>query len=216
MSLVGINSLPDELVKEILSDILIVSEDDFVYAGPSSPFGRKVIPSSEVLLVSKRWLRIGSPLFHECVVLRNSAQANAFYGFIKGKIGAQVKGYVRRVRLEGNFGAIVGRIFAALSNANITQLNLLLPACREENVLGLAHGLSTVSPSRVILGVLLGKLWKNSSIMLQVLSDKVKEWTKLASLHLLSSHEKNFIKPQSVHLRFTSSEDPPMPENSSH
>ena len=179
----GVDSLPDELVKEILSEILVVSEDDFIYVGPSSPFGCKVVPSSEVLLVSKRWLRIGSPLFHECVVLRNSAQANAFYGFIKGKIGGQVRGYVRRVRLEGNFGAIIGKIFAALPN--ITELSLRLPGCREENVTGLVQGLSGVNPDRVVLGVPSPRLWKNSLALVKTLSDQVKQWSKLASISFI-------------------------------
>ncbi|KAL5526421.1 hypothetical protein ACEPAF_8144 [Sanghuangporus sanghuang] len=170
---VSVHSLPDELAKEILSDILIVPEDEFSHVGPSSPFGRKVSSSSDVLLVSKRWLRIGTPLLYDCVVLRNSAQANAFYGFIKGKVGSQVKGYVRRMRLEGSFGAVVGKIFAILPG--ISDLYLRLPVTREENVNGLVQGLPKLNPTRVIFERDGSKFWKNSFTMMATLGNAVRQ-----------------------------------------
>ncbi|KAL5526431.1 hypothetical protein ACEPAF_8154 [Sanghuangporus sanghuang] len=170
---VSVHSLPDELAKEILSDILIVPEDEFSHVGPSSPFGRKVSSSSDVLLVSKRWLRIGTPLLYDCVVLRNSAQANAFYGFIKGKVGSQVKGYVRRMRLEGSFGAVVGKIFAILPG--ISELYLRLPVTREENVNGLVQGLPKLNPTRVIFERDGRKFWKNSFTMMTTLGNAVRQ-----------------------------------------
>ncbi|KAL5486169.1 hypothetical protein ACEPAI_7213 [Sanghuangporus weigelae] len=170
---VSFHSLPDELVKEILSDILTVPEDEFSHVGPSSPFGRKVSSSSDVLLVSKRWLRIGTPLLHECVVLRSSAQANAFYGFIRGKVGSQVKGYVRRIRLEGSFGAVVGKTFAILPG--ISDLYLRLPVSREENVNGSVQGLPKLNPTRVIFELACSKFWKNSFTMMATLGNAVRQ-----------------------------------------
>ncbi|KAL5525625.1 hypothetical protein ACEPAG_6961 [Sanghuangporus baumii] len=179
---VSVHSLPDELVKEILSETLSVPEDEFSYVGPSSPFGRKVSSSSDVLLVSKRWLRIGTPLLHECVVLRSSAQANSFYGFIKGKVGSQVKGYVRRMRLEGSFGAVVGKIFAILPG--ISDLYLRLPVTREENVNGLVQGLPKLNPTRVILELSPSKLRKNSLKMMAALNHEVRQWVTLHTFRI--------------------------------
>ncbi|KAL5525638.1 hypothetical protein ACEPAG_6974 [Sanghuangporus baumii] len=177
---VSVHSLPDELVKEILSEILSVPEDEFSYVGPSSPFGRKVSSSSDVLLVSKRWLRIGTPLLHECVVLRSSAQANSFYGFIKGKVGSQVKGYVRRMRLEGSFGAVVGKIFAILPG--ISDLYLRLPVTREENVHGLVQGLPKLNPTRVIFELSSSKLWKNSYTLMAALDHEMRQSPQEATI----------------------------------
>ncbi|KAL5504278.1 hypothetical protein ACEPAH_8352 [Sanghuangporus vaninii] len=179
---ISVHSLPDELAKEVLSNILIVPEDEFSHVGPSSPFGRKVSSSSDVLLVSKRWLRIGTPLLYECVVLRNSAQANAFYGFIKGKVGSQVKGYVRRMRLEGSFGAVVGKMFAILPG--ISELYLRLPVTREENVNGLVQGLPKLNPTRVIFELSPSKLWKNSFTMMAALSHEVRQWVTLHTFRI--------------------------------
>ncbi|KAL5504292.1 hypothetical protein ACEPAH_8366 [Sanghuangporus vaninii] len=156
---VSVHSLPDELAKEILSDILIVPEDEFSHVGPSSPFGRKVSSSSDVLLVSKRWLRIGTPLLYECVVLRNSAQANAFYGFIKGK--------------DRSFGAVVGKMFAILPG--ISELYLRLPVTREENVNGLVQGLPKLNPTRVIFERAGSKYWKNSFTMMAILVNAARQ-----------------------------------------
>ncbi|KAL5486157.1 hypothetical protein ACEPAI_7201 [Sanghuangporus weigelae] len=179
---VSVHSLPDELVREILSDILTVPEDDFSHVGPSSPFGRKVSSSSDVLLVSKRWLRIGTPLLHECVVLRSSAQANAFYGFIRGKVGNQVKGYVRRMRLEGSFGAVVGKIFAILPG--ISDLYLRLPVTREENVNGLVQGLPKLNPTRVIFELSPSKLRKNSFTLMAALNHEMRQWVTLHTFRI--------------------------------
>ncbi|KAL5525637.1 hypothetical protein ACEPAG_6973 [Sanghuangporus baumii] len=168
----NVDSLPDELVKEILSDILTVPEDEFSHVGPLSPFGRKVSSSSDVLLVSKRWLRIGTPLLHECIVLRSSAQADALYGFIRGKTGSQVNGYVRRIRLEGSFGAVVGKIFAVLPD--ISDLYSRLPSHRGENVNSLLQGLLRVNPIRLILEAPRNDLRKNSFTMITAITHAVK------------------------------------------
>ncbi|KAL5504290.1 hypothetical protein ACEPAH_8364 [Sanghuangporus vaninii] len=182
MSPVSVDTLPDELVKEILSEVSIVPEDEFSHVGPSSPFGRKVSSSSDALLVSKRWLQIGTPLLHECTVLRSSAQADALYGFIRGKTGSQVKGYVRRIRLEGSFGAVIGKIFAVLPN--IPDLYLRLPSHRGENVNGLLRGLLRLNPIRLILEVPRNDLKKNSFTKIAAITQAVKQWTSLASILL--------------------------------
>ncbi|KAL5486158.1 hypothetical protein ACEPAI_7202 [Sanghuangporus weigelae] len=175
----NIDSLPDELVKEVLSDVLAVSEDEFSHVGPLSPFGRKVSSSSDALLVSKRWLRIGTPILHESIVLRSSAQADALYGFIRGNFGSQVKGYVRRIRLEGSFGAVVGKIFTVLPN--ISDLYLRLPSHRGENVNGLLQGLLRLNPIRLILEVPRNDLRKNSFTMITAITHAVKHWTSLST-----------------------------------
>lgn len=179
MTTVSINTIPEEILKEILADALIVPDDDFSKADGPSPFGHILTSSSEILLINKRWLRIATPFLYECIVLRNTPQAQAFHKTLRGKLGPQLKRFVRRVRLEASFGAFTDKIFTALPG--ITDLFLRLPSNLGEIVNGTVKGLPKLSPTRVIFEFTDDSLWKNTFMMAEALCRALRTWKTLVS-----------------------------------
>ena len=80
-------TLPEELLKEILKYHFSVSEEMFFWFPHTHPgrwqeryqtFRRKLAhPPSGLLLVSKRWLRIGTPLLYSDVVILEQKHTKA-------------------------------------------------------------------------------------------------------------------------------------------
>ncbi|KAJ7119067.1 hypothetical protein C8R44DRAFT_923002 [Mycena epipterygia] len=65
------NSLPDEIISEILSPALKVSDEVFSDTADVSPFATYSESSSAYLLVCKAWLRVATPLLNNVVILRS-------------------------------------------------------------------------------------------------------------------------------------------------
>lgn len=184
MATACIDSIPDEILKEILSGILIVPDDDFTKVDGPSPFGHSLISSSDMLLISKRWLRVATPLLYECIVLRSTPQAQAFYNALRGKAGPQLKCFTHRIRLEASFGAVTDKIFTALPE--ITDLFLKFPSSADEKVNGLVQGLSKLNPTRVIFEFTEASRWKNTGLMSEALCEALRNWKALVRPFFLS------------------------------
>ncbi|KAJ7699467.1 hypothetical protein B0H14DRAFT_3653002 [Mycena olivaceomarginata] len=71
------HSLPDEIISEILSPALKVSDEVFSDTSRVSPFSKYSESTSAYLLVCKSWLRVATPLLYNVVILRSKAQAKA-------------------------------------------------------------------------------------------------------------------------------------------
>ncbi|KAJ7166447.1 hypothetical protein C8R43DRAFT_836059, partial [Mycena crocata] len=69
--------IPNEIIHEILSPALCVSEEAFSATSPDLPFAKISESSSAFLLVSKAWLRVATPLLYNIVIIRFKAQAQA-------------------------------------------------------------------------------------------------------------------------------------------
>lgn len=59
-------TLPDEIVKEILDPLLKLSDVQFRYKPTSAPFSRN-LSSSNFIAVSKQFCRVGTPLLYHTV-----------------------------------------------------------------------------------------------------------------------------------------------------
>ena len=169
--------LPDELVGEILSPILTIREEEFSKAGSTAPSGRRSASTLSVLLVSKQFLRVGTQLLYECIVLRNKFQAASLYHVLRGGNGPHVGRFVRRMRLEGPAGDVVGKIFGRLPR--IRELYLRIPTASTEKVIGLVKGLPKLNPSRLIFEFALKSPWKNTFVTVGALCNALRTWTGL-------------------------------------
>ncbi|KAJ7177655.1 hypothetical protein C8R46DRAFT_1187964 [Mycena filopes] len=71
--------LPDEIISEILSSALKVSDERFPGTSDVSPFAKYELSTSAYLVtvVCKDWLRVVTPLLYNVVVLRSRSQVNA-------------------------------------------------------------------------------------------------------------------------------------------
>ncbi|KAJ7606642.1 hypothetical protein FB45DRAFT_438004 [Roridomyces roridus] len=139
--------LPDEIISEVLSPALKVSDELFCDTSPVSPFSSYSQSTSIYLLVCKDWLRVATPLLYHVVVLRSKSQANALQTAMKSN--PDLGRFVKKLRLEGGYGAAMHTILK--SAPNITDLFLTLSIWTPDSTIGLCKGLPLIDPHRVIL-----------------------------------------------------------------
>ncbi|KAJ7747006.1 hypothetical protein B0H16DRAFT_1421400 [Mycena metata] len=175
-------ALPDELISEILSPALKVSDEVFADTTRVSPFADPDSEStSAYLLVCKSWLRVATPLLYSVVVLRSKSQAKALgLAFSKNKSLAQ---FVKKLRVEGGFGAPLGTILKC--SPNIADLFLTFRIWADDSTAGLCKGLSLISPTRLILQ-LDGKQTGNKTVanLEDSLLEAIPKWDRLTALEL--------------------------------
>lgn len=180
------HALPDELIKEILSPALTVSDEVFSSTSGTSPFAGYSQSTSALLAVCKAWLRVATPLLYHVVVLRSKAQALALEGVLRDNklLGT----FIKKLRLEGGFGSAMYPIIMAVPN--LTKLFLSFDIWSSDSVSGLCRGLPKMNPTRVILDdkEIYPEKASNTALrqLIKALCECLKSWTNLVVL--LSIH----------------------------
>ena len=141
------SSLPDELISEILTPVLDVSDEMFSDISHISPFSYTTESYSRVLLVCKTWLRVATPLLYNTVVLRSKEQAQGLDATLHRN--KDLGRFIKRLRVEGGFGRPMHHILRC--SRNLTDLYLSLQIYSPDNTSGLVLGLPLVNPIRLIL-----------------------------------------------------------------
>jgi hypothetical protein len=141
------HSLPDEIISEILSPVLKVSDEIFSDTSKVSPFAKYSESTSAYLLVCKSWLRVSTPLLYNVVILRSKAQAKALsLALARNKELGQ---FIKKLRVEGGYGTPM--LIILQSSPNISDLFVSLEIYSSDNSSGLCKGLSLLNPNRLIL-----------------------------------------------------------------
>jgi len=176
--------LPEELLKEILSISLHVSEHDFADTGPTSPFRLITRSGSYLLVVSKRWMRVATPELYRTVILRSIAQAKRLSLALKSNPG--LGSHVRQLRIEGAYGDALRHIAARCSF--VTDICISLRVWSHDNASGLVVALTQLAPTRVVLTLAPEKLPSNRQHdeLLQALCKHIKTWNSLVCLEKLT------------------------------
>ncbi|KAK7035983.1 F-box domain-containing protein [Favolaschia claudopus] len=171
------SSLPDELVSEILSPALKVSDEVFSNTDHVSPFATYGESTSAYLIVCKSWLRVATPLLYNTVVLRSKAQAKSLATVLSGS--SELGHFIKKLRVEGGFGPAMQTILRC--SPNITDLFLTLEIYSSDNTGGLCRGLSLINPSRFILQDFKDKILDNKMVsqLLEALSQSSGKWSNL-------------------------------------
>ncbi|KAJ7164744.1 hypothetical protein C8R43DRAFT_1167048 [Mycena crocata] len=122
------DNIPDEILSEILSPALKVSDDAFSDSSSDiSPFIKNLESISAALLVNKAWLRVATPLLYHVVILRSKAQAQALSAAIQSN--PDLGRFIKKLRVEGGYA-----ISILHSCGNITDLfSLWRFACHSEH-----------------------------------------------------------------------------------
>ncbi|KAJ6567118.1 hypothetical protein B0H19DRAFT_719198 [Mycena capillaripes] len=141
------HSLPDEIISEILSPALKVSDEVFSDTSNVSPFAKYSESTSAYLLVCKSWLRVATPLLYNVVILRSKAQAKALSLALSGN--KQLGQFVKKLRVEGGYGPPMHIILR--SSPNISDLFISFDIYAGDNTVGLCKGLPLINPTRLIL-----------------------------------------------------------------
>ncbi|KAJ7756212.1 hypothetical protein B0H16DRAFT_695047 [Mycena metata] len=142
--------LPDEILSEILSPALKVSDEAFSTTHSydvASPFMTFSESSSAFLLVSKAWLRVATPLLYNVVVIRSKAQAQSLAGTLK--LNPALGRWVKKLRVEGGYAISMLKILQTCKN--VTDVYLRVAILRLDNTCGLCRGLHLLNPLRIII-----------------------------------------------------------------
>ncbi|KAJ7465144.1 hypothetical protein FB451DRAFT_1262770 [Mycena latifolia] len=188
--------VPDEIIHEILCPALRVPDEAFsatrlplssssssirrisrmTSTSRDSPFVSVVESSSAFLLVSKSWLRVGTPLLYNVVIIRSKAQAQALA--IALRSNPDLGRFIKKLRVEGGYAISMHKILQA--SKNITDLYLALDIAKSDNACGLCRGLPLIDPVRVILHS--PRYWVSTeeAKLVEVLQECIQKWKNLA------------------------------------
>jgi hypothetical protein len=179
------HSLPDEIISEILSPALKVSDEVFRDTSAVSPFSNYSESTSAYLLVCKSWLRVATPLLYNVVILRSKAQAKALSLALSGN--EELGQFIKKLRVEGGYGT---PMLAILKHSpNISDLFVSLEIYSTDNTNGLCKGLELINPTTLILRERRGKLVENKMVsqLLDALSKSIPKWDRLVLYPLFSN-----------------------------
>jgi hypothetical protein len=121
--------------------------DDRFSSNSKTAFGCNIkFPTSSLLLVCKRWLKVATPLLYRVVVLRSTAQAQALAEVFSQHPRFPL--YVRFIRLEGAYSCLLDVIRPC---SNLHTICFTLDIYAVVVVTGLCRALYSINPTRVIL-----------------------------------------------------------------
>ncbi|KAJ7748961.1 hypothetical protein B0H16DRAFT_1888316 [Mycena metata] len=171
--------LPDEILSEILTPALHVSDELFCRTS-GTPFATYTESTSVLLVVPKDWLRVSTPLLYNVVVLRSKAQAKALDATLKQN--ASLGRFIKKLRVEGGFGQHMHGILKTAVNITDVHLSLLLHSSDSSS--GLVLGLPLINPKRLILSDDYEHPLGNKHVvpLLNTLEICAKNWTNLATV----------------------------------
>ncbi|KAJ7093864.1 hypothetical protein B0H15DRAFT_1020558 [Mycena belliarum] len=142
------DSLPDEILSEILSPALKIPDKMFANTLEISGFASyRRVSSSATLLVCKSWLRVATPLLYSTVVIRSKPQAQALQAALAEH--PELGRFVKKLRVEGGFGKLMLQILKNTPNVRDLAVSLLLPSSDLPS--GLKSGLPLINPTRLIV-----------------------------------------------------------------
>ena len=197
--------LPEEILSQILRYAIVPDPDTFLdpahdrayFHTPQSPASSEAVkPSSplggvHLLLVSKRWLRIGTPLLFVSLWLSTSAHTTSVAHMLA--VNPTLGASVRDLRLEGGFGEGLDMIVHHAPNLKHVHLGYMLQAW--DPIEGLLAVLPKINVRRFYVGHMnyngsggprAGK--KHLSVSKLLDTAIAKTWTQLVYLSLSSSY----------------------------
>ncbi|KAJ7622519.1 hypothetical protein FB45DRAFT_1061966 [Roridomyces roridus] len=169
-----VRNLPDEIIHEILSPALDVPEQEFSTTLAHTSYVRPIESTSAILLVSKSWLRVATPLLYNVVILRSRGQVQALELALHSS--PELGKFIKKLRIEGGYTVALEKI---LAKADLTDICLTLEVKKGENAKGICRGLSLINPVRVILAYYPSFISKSVRNMLDALTECMPKWTNL-------------------------------------
>ncbi|KAJ7048339.1 hypothetical protein C8F01DRAFT_1192078 [Mycena amicta] len=177
--------LPDELVSEILRPVLAVPEETFASTAAVSPFSTYRESSSTYLLVCKSWLRVGTPLLYNVVIIRSKDQAKALARTFSENQDANLGRFVKKLRIDSGYGNYIAAVLQC--TPNIRELCLSMEIWNPDTVTATCRALRFVSPTALVLRERRGWHFGSSKMRTQLsngIADAIHFWPNLTALHL--------------------------------
>ena len=184
-----LSSLPEELLREILLYCFYIPPEQF-FDFPVPRWATYLTPKvkplklSQLLLVSKQWLRVGTPLLYSSLRLTQTTHTKAVAALVKAN--PNLGKAIRSLKLEGGYG---NDLFTIVKLApNITNLYVNLEILSSESIVGLRKSLPLMRPTNVWLRHFeYGRVNKKVAELRTLLMPLVKEkWNTMVSAFTLS------------------------------
>lgn len=179
--------VPEEILREILKHNLQVEPVHAFLLNPYSKFSRQrdprnqcIMPPADALLVSKCWLRVGTPLFYRTIVLHNSRQTKQLAEVLRENPGLGQA--VRNVRLQGGFGKDLVAVMKHLPKIHSLAVNTCVLVKDSNN--GLLRVLPLLNPTCLYIHGFQTRRSKNqkSKAIRKALLEVLGNWTSLVSV----------------------------------
>lgn len=179
-------TLPEEILREILSYLFVTTPE--VFCGfpsryhPPLPLrnggkARDKDRPHDLLLVSKRWLRVATPLLYQSISIRTSAHAQAVATLIRAN--PNLGRAVRHLKLLGGYGRDLFTI--AKAAPNVETLYLYISVKSSESVTGIKKALPLMNPTRLYLEDRPPHQNKKVDELHKALTESMANWTSLVS-----------------------------------
>ncbi|GJE97701.1 hypothetical protein PsYK624_139220 [Phanerochaete sordida] len=148
--------LPEELLREILAYALYVPHDEFCRPPALDPAVASEKPASKkkrkasragLLLVSKRWLRVGTPLLYECLRLSRRKHARLVTKVLQEN--PRLGNAVRCLRLEGAYSKKLADVVKLTPRVRTLYIDVDVDASQRIN--GLLKALPLLNPENLFL-----------------------------------------------------------------
>jgi hypothetical protein len=144
----ALTNIPNEVISEILFPIFDIPDEMFRDISETSPFARPShLSISSILTVSKKWMAVAILLLYRIVILRSKAQAFALERTLRKHKEYGI--YIKKLRVEGGYGAAMRTIIS--SGSNITDLCISLDIRSSDSVKGLCSSLSLINPRTLVV-----------------------------------------------------------------
>ncbi|KAJ7605884.1 hypothetical protein FB45DRAFT_1068973 [Roridomyces roridus] len=199
-------AIPDEIIHEILSPALSVSDDAFSAHMPLWEYracrGRRVESSSAILLVCKAWLRVATPLLYHTIILGSKGQAQALSVALRRN--PELGRLIRKLRLQSGYGSSLHQILQ--TTTKLTDIFIPLEFDEGDDACGLCRGIPLIDPVRVIITYAPFKATTAGvRTLVGVLVKYIPKWKNLAIFemphdwpHNKAAHNKTFSSPLKV------------------
>ncbi|GJE97704.1 hypothetical protein PsYK624_139250 [Phanerochaete sordida] len=188
--------LPEEILHEILAHNILVEHAHFLrfYGRIERYYPPEPTRCSDLLLVSKRWLRVGTPLLYECIKLSTAEHVAAVAALLRAH--PHVGQAVRCLRLVD--GTALGKELALVAQCvpKLQSIFINLDIKSKHSFVGLKKAVPLLRPANLIIEK---TGWRETKKVVEVRSlvyAAVKEtWQTLRSL-TVSSRSSNIERDQ--------------------
>lgn len=187
--------IPEEILRETLKYCLFITPIHAFLLDPAwqryNHFaeydGPLEMPPSDALLVCKRWLRIGTPLWYNTIILHSTRQVRGLSQALRANPG--LGNAIRNVRLQGGYGKDLATVMQHASRMYSVALNIDITS-KDSNA-GILRVLPGMNPTRFYLhGSATPRLAnQNRSALHDAVIKSVTRWKSLVSLFLQSHLE---------------------------
>lgn len=185
----AVGSLPEELLREILSYILVKPTEKFFlanYIRQGDVKSREIAPYSSVLLVCKQWHRIGTPILYTSLSLSRTKHAQSVLKVFREtpRLGSAVE----NLRLCGGFGPALASLVTQTPKVEALYVNSRVASIA--SIVGIRRALAILKPRTLFIHSPRDKIYSTKQTQIDALLESmIRERTSIVSLFISANED---------------------------